>query len=92
MKVFVLYTLFLLIGNNTYAQSQNIDSLINITKSYDADTIKIKAYLKLYEKVEYSQTDTAIYFCKKALEYINNGLKFYTDIDYKMGMGVCFIK
>ncbi len=154
--------------------STRIDSLIQISQQTKNDTLAIKSYLKLYEEFEYIDIDSAIYYCKqaldlsknaknkklegyslyylgglydtkgeyetaytlyfdalkifekinnkqglggcfncigivlweqceqaskevqdkklsKALEYIKKGLKYYTDIDYKMGIGVCYM-
>ncbi len=174
MKKIILFGILNLLLFPVSAQKIDVDSLISVTKRNINDTIAIQSFIKLYENFEYSNTDTAIYYCKqalriskktgnkkyeayslyyigglydtqglyelaydnyfkalelfeqqndkkglggcfncigivlweqseqasnsvkkikliKALEYIDKGLKYYTDIDYKTGMGVCYM-
>jgi len=44
-----------------------------------------------WEQCEQASKEVQNKKLSKALEYIKKGLKYYTDIDYKMGMGVCYM-
>ena len=66
---FAIILVFLFTINNIFCQnSTEIDSLLNITKSNNSDTIKIDAYSSLFFIYEFSDT-------VKAKHYLNQELK-----------------
>jgi len=67
MKKVIFFTFINLLLFQAFAQKLDVDSLISVTKESDNDTIVIQSLIKLYEVFEYSNTDTAIYYCKQAL-------------------------
>ncbi len=67
MKRIIIFIFFNVFIFNATAQNYYVDSLKSVIKKNENDTTVIKSYLKLYEEFEYSNTDTAIYYCKQAL-------------------------
>jgi len=67
MKKILVFTFFYILTFNATAQNYYVDSLKSIVKKNENDTTVIKNYLKLYEEFEYSNTDTAIFYCQQAL-------------------------
>lgn len=63
-----LLSLFvLLLCVNGIAQNRELDSLLQLSSTKTADTLKIDAYLKIAEIFGREKNDTAIYFAKQSL-------------------------
>ena len=66
----------------SFAQQQNIDSLITVLRTTKTDTTKVKALYKLSNAF----TNTKPY---KAIEYANKGLALSKRIDFDRGESIC---
>jgi tetratricopeptide (TPR) repeat protein len=66
MKPYVLlvYLFFLFIKLN----AQNIDSLLQVTRKTNNDSLKIENYIKMKEKLLLTDVDSALFFIKKAIK------------------------
>jgi tetratricopeptide (TPR) repeat protein len=70
----------LLLGTGSIKADPVIDSLMSIIKSAKNDTSRIRLYNELSSHFVNSKPDTAIYFAKKALEFIDKSKKSNQDV------------
>jgi serine phosphatase RsbU (regulator of sigma subunit) len=71
----IVVVAFLLLINLVVAQNKQVDSLIDVAKKTDVDTIKINAFLRISNRLKSTNFDESYKYAKQALtiaEKINN--------------------
>jgi signal transduction histidine kinase/DNA-binding response OmpR family regulator len=77
-KTLLIFGVFLFPIKHAYSQS-NIDSLIQVIQKQREDTCKVDSYQNAYLLLRHEDY-------KKALMYVDKGLKLATKLDYKIGI------